>query len=112
MASKSQKYDRFQRGEKRQGGQHGTYTKNVSRNAAKKGKAVLNQTIIDILFCLLLPPYGLYRVWTQDKVQPVFKIVCTLAAALILFLWFLLIIPDEKPPVQNVVRTRPTAVQE
>ncbi len=111
MASK-QGIDRFRRGEKRQGGQHGTYTKNVSRNAAIKGKAVLNQTIIDILFCLLVPPYGLYRVWTQDKVQPVFKIVCTLAAALIMFLWFLLIIPDQQPEPQQVVRTRPVAIQE
>ncbi len=112
MAGKKQQFDSFTRGEKRQDARrHGTYTKNVSRNAAKKGKAMLNQSIVDILFCVLLPPYGIYRVWTQEKNLPLFKIACTLGAALILFLWFLLIIPEGRPQPVSVTHIRSTAIE-
>ena len=73
MANRDRQYDSFQRGEKREGGKHGSYTKNVSRNAAKKGRAMLSRSVKDVLLCLLLPPYGVYCVWTQDKNEPVFK---------------------------------------
>ena len=111
MATKQQQYDRFQRGEKRQGGKHGTYTKNVSRLAALRGKAQLSQTVKDILFCLFLPPYGIYRVWTQEKNLPVFRIACTALAMVIMFLWFLLIIPADKPEPVEVPRTKATAIE-
>ena len=108
MAAKNQRYDSFRRGERRQGGKHGTYTKNVSRNAAKKGKAALNRTVLDLIFCALLPPYGVYRVWTEDKNAPLMKIGCTALAMLILFLWFLLIIPENKPDPVEVTPVRAT----
>ena len=112
MAAKNQQYDRFERGEKRQGGKHGTYAKNVSRIAAQKGKALLNQTVRDVLLCLILPPYGIYRVWTQDRNLPVFKIGCTLLAMLIMFLWFLLIIPEDKPERVETPKIRATAIKQ
>lgn len=112
MAAKDQRYDSFQRGEKREGGKHGTYTKNVSRIAAQKGKAMLTKSVRDVLFCIFLPPYGIYRVWTQEKNQPVFKISCTLLAMLIMFLWFLLIIPENEPEKVEVPRMMAATVQQ
>lgn len=111
MAAKDRQYDSFRRGEKREGARHGTYTKNVSRNAAKKGKAMLSKSVKDVLFCLLVPPYGIYRVWTQEKNEPIFKIACTLLAMIILFLWCLLIIPESKPEKVEVPRVRATAIE-
>ncbi|MBQ9408679.1 MAG: hypothetical protein IJU28_04720 [Clostridia bacterium] len=112
MATRDKGYDSFRRGEKREGGKHSSYTKNVSRAAAIKGKALMTKSVKDVLFCLLLPPYGIYRVWTQEKNQPVFKISCTLLSMLIMFLWFLLIIPENKPEQVEVPRVRATAIQQ
>ncbi|MBQ3667758.1 MAG: hypothetical protein II920_00885 [Clostridia bacterium] len=111
MAKDRQQYDRFQRGQKRQSGTHGSYAKNVSKNAAKKGRAQLNKTVVDVLLCALVPPYGVYRVWTQEKNPPILKIVCTLLSLLIMFLWFLLIIPESKPDTVEVSRIRSTAFE-
>ncbi len=112
MASKDSLYGSFRRGERREGGKHGSYAKNVSKNAAQKSKAILNSSVKDVLFCLLVPPYGVYRVWTRKKALPVFRIACTALAMLIVFLWFLLIIPESKPDAVEVAKVKATASQQ
>ena len=111
MASKDRQYDSFTRGEKREGGKRGTYTKNVSRNAAQKGRAMLSKSLMDVLLCLIVPPYGIYRVWVQEKNEPLFKVACTFLAMAIIFLWCLLIIPEGKPDKVEAPRVRATAIE-
>ena len=111
MAAKRESYDRFTRAQRRAGGKHSSYAQNVSRNAAKKENAALRQNVIDLLFCMLLPPYGIYRVCTREKIEPAVRVAGCIAAAVVMYLWFLLMIPSEKPRVQEIATTRSRAIE-
>ena len=111
MAAKRESYDRFRRGERRTGGKHGSYTQNVSRNAARKENDALRLAVIDMLWCMLLPPYGIYRVCTRAKCEPALRAAGGILAVIVMYLWFSVMVPSEKPKVQDVATTRARAVE-
>lgn len=105
-----EKNDRFQRAEKRGSQRHGTYARSVSRNAADRDNEMLRSIILELLFCIVIPPYGIYRIWSEKQFSPVFRIVGTVIAAFVMFLWFLLILPDGAPEPQPITQSTPQAV--
>ena len=111
MATKRESYDRFRRGERRTGGKHGSYTQNVSRNAAKKENDAMRSAVIDILWCMLVPPYGIYRACTRDRCEPAVRIAGGILAVIVMYLWFSAMIPSEKPKVQEIATTRSRAIE-
>ncbi len=111
MAAKRESFDRFARAERRAGGKHGSYAKSISRAAALKDNELLRNVVIDILFCMLLPPYGIYRLCTQDREEPAVRLVGIALSVIIMYLWFSALIPSEKPEPLAIDRIRAAAVQ-
>ena len=111
MPAGRESYDRFTRSERRDGARHGSYAQSVSRDAAKKENALLRLVITDLILCLLLPPVGIYRVWKQPRYEPINRIIGTVIAAAVLYLWFIAIIPKEKPQTVDVPYVRASAVE-
>ena len=111
MAAK-EKPDRFQRAERRNSGRHGSYAKKVSRDAAKREDDLLRTVLLELLICALVPPYGIYRICSSRQFELAFRVVGTVLAALVMFLWFSLIIPDGKPQTLPIPESTPRAVVE
>ncbi len=113
MATKVKRtnYDSFEKGSHRTRSGGGSYTQRVSNAAAHKRNDEKMDLIADILFCLLLPPYGLYRIWTKEHKFIFVKPAGTIVAALMMILWFSVIIPDEQPEPIDVVSAKSAAVE-
>ncbi len=104
-------HDRFQRAEKRAGGKRGSYAQSVSRAAAIRDNEVLRGVVLDVLLCMLLPPYGVYRVCTQERTEPAVRIIGVVLSAIIMYLWFTVLIPSEKPQPLAIDRVSVQAAQ-
>ena len=112
MASDKRKiYDTFEKGSRRKGGSRTSYSKPISDSAAKKRNDMLIGIIMDILLCVLVPPYGLYRMLTkEDMILPV-KLAGIVLSGLMMFVWFTIILPDEQPDPISITAARPAAVE-
>ena len=111
MASKQKTYESFRRGSRRPGSVRTTYARTVSDNAARRRNDRLLEFIIDLTLCLLIPPYGLFRLLTKETEIPVTKLAGTVIAGLMLFIWFSILLPDEQPDAINITAVRPAAVE-
>lgn len=111
MASAKKTYESFKRGSRRPGNIRTTYARSVSDNAARKRNDRLLEIIIDLLICVIIPPYGLYRLLTKETEIPVIKLAGTVIAGLMLFVWFSVLLPDEQPDAINITTVRPVAVE-
>ncbi|MBR4234982.1 MAG: hypothetical protein IKR85_02840 [Clostridia bacterium] len=112
MPGKTEKFDRFVRAEKRGSGKHTSYAQEVSRRAASRDNELLRAMIIELAICILVPPYGIFRICSDKRFGLMFRGVSCVIGGIILFLWFMLIIPNRKPAAQSVTYVNATAVQE
>lgn len=112
MAGEKRKiYDTFEKGSRRKGGSRTSYAKPISDSAARKRNELIIGIALDILLCVLVPPYGLYRVLTkEDMILPV-KLAGIALSGLMMFVWFTIILPDEQPDPISITAARPAAVE-
>lgn len=90
----------------------GSYTQSVSQKAKEKRKTVLNATFKLVLLCVILPPVGLYMIWSNDVDNPVARLAASVIACAIMVFWFTKLIPDGTPEVYQFTKSAPTAVTE
>lgn len=87
-----------------------SYANSVSAAAAKKRSSHLNANIKLLLICLILPPLGVYLVWSRDMDSIVMRAVSTAAACLVMFFWFMALIPGSSPATFQYTKTAPSPV--
>ena len=90
----------------------GSYTQSVSRKAGEKRRTVLNATFKLVLMCILVPPVGLYMIWSHDVDNPFVRLGASVAACVIMVLWFTKLIPEGTPEVYQFTKSAPAAVTE
>ena len=87
-----------------------SYANSVSAAAQKKRSSHLNASIKLLLVCLILPPLGIYLVWFRESDNLVMRAASTLAACIVMFIWFMALIPGSTPATFQFTKTAPSPV--
>ncbi len=111
MPTNSRSFDSFTRSGKRGNRRGASYSRPVSDNAINRDRQQVRSLIIDLIFCMLLPPYGIYRVWTRQDLFLGARVVYSLVAAVCMYLLFSLMLPTLKPVPQSVPLSASSAVE-
>lgn len=100
----------FDRHSRKSGGRARPYTEGVSvpSHAHRQNQSLLR----DILLLVILPPYGIYRIWKNDSITLFVRIACIAFSFALMTLYFYWIIPAESPDIYQPTIVRPSAVTE
>ncbi|MCR4620950.1 MAG: hypothetical protein K5663_02595 [Clostridiales bacterium] len=111
MPTRSSSADSFTRSRKRGNRRGVSYSRPVSDNAINRDRQQLKSFIIDLIFCMLLPPYGIYRVWTRQNLLLPARVVYSVVAAVCMYIMFSFMLPTLRPTPQSVPLSASSAVE-
>lgn len=92
--------------------QRGAYSSDINRRLSQKRKIVLSENARLLMWVLLVPPYGIYKLWTRESNNAALRIAATFLAALIVYLWCLALIPERTPQTYEIVASVPQPITE
>ena len=110
MAKQKVSFDSFEKIRRREGTYHHSYARDISRAATAKKDARAGMLILDALICVLLPPLGIYRLFTSSEHTPLSRAILTLVAAAVMLIVFTSILPEETPTPVSVSVSAPKEV--
>lgn len=108
-APKTAGYGSYKRGKSRAAT---SYTAAVTGNARKKSSERLNEKVVLLLLCALLPPVGVYMLWRDNKYGTVFSACGSALACVMLYLLFTAVLPARQPEEYPLSKVAPAAVTE
>ena len=89
-----------------------SYAQDVTRAAnAKRRQQILTNTLL-IALCIVLPPLGIYILWTRGFFDVLPRILATLLAFMVLFAIFWLILPSAKTQTYQPSMSKPVPITE
>lgn len=100
----------FERRHRQQGGSSRSYSEHVSTPSNVKERR--NRVIILTALTVVLPPVGVYFLWRGGYLTLPLRICATVAAFLLMTLYFSWIIPENTPERYQPNKYRPGAVTE